>query len=264
MKKLVLLACSALLLASCGETAAPVVEVKSLAEMTEDFNAQVKALYEDSTLTREEISAKYDELLNASYEAHKADSLGMTQFVSLMLDAWDYQTLQQKYAEADTLTQNNARVQHYMEVLGNYQKVLPGAQYIDIVGPEVRTNEEISVAKVLAEGKPVLLDFFASWCPPCKRAIKNEFPELVKQAEGKMNILGIDVWEDKREDIDKAMTELPITWRVLVAGGRQNSPADTWGVTSIPSLVLLSADGTILARGHALEEIQEELDKILK
>ena len=56
------------------------------------------------------------------------------------------------------------------------------------------------------------------------------------------------------------MPTLPITWPVIYTGDRDDSPADLYGVSSIPTLVLLSPDGTILARGQ-MDEISKILEK---
>ena len=83
-------------------------------------------------------------------------------------------------------------------------------------------------------------------------------PGVAEKYADKLTILGIDVWEKKREDLDAVMPTLPITWPVIYTGDRDQSPADLYGVTGIPTLVLLSPDGTILARGQ-----MDEINKVL-
>lgn len=259
-KNVLLIAAAAVVLGSCNEAKQP---VESVQEGRDALRAALSEIQEDSTLSDDEFDAAYYGVVAEFYDRHQHDSLALELFNTLVNNVWDNATAQANYANADTLVQNNERVQHYMRLSEARAKTGAGAAYVDIAGPDVLDDsKQLSIASTLAEGKPVLLDFFASWCPPCRRAINNELPGLKEKYSGKLNILGIDVWENKKEDIDKAMGELPITWPVIYTGGRDNSPAYLYGVQSIPTVVLLSADGTILARSHSLDDIMSELEKV--
>lgn len=263
MKKvMMMLACAAGLFTACSEqqAAAP---VETVAEGKAALHAAIEALRADTTMTEEAFEAAYNQLLEETYQKHVNDSLGLQLFTELGVETWDAKTIKANFEAADTLIQNNERCQRYVMLAENREKTAVGTAYVNIEGQNIRNlDEKMSIENVLAEGKPVLVDFFASWCPPCRKAIKTELPDLVKKYEGKMNLLGIDVWENKLEDIQKAMEELPISWRVIYTGGRENSPAYGYGVSSIPTMVLLGADGTILARGHELADILPALEKV--
>ena len=257
---MIMLACVAGLWTACSEQKAAPVE--SVEEGKAALQAQLEALQADSTMTEDAFEKAYYQLMEETYQKHMHDSLGLEMFCELAAEHWDFQTVKQHMEAADTLVQNNDRSQRYLMLAENREKTVAGTAYVNIEGQNIRNlDEQMSIEGVLAEGKPVLVDFFASWCPPCRKAIKTELPELAKKYEGKMSILGIDVWENKLEDIQKAMGELPITWRVIYTGGRENSPAYAYGVSSIPTMVLLGADGTILARGHALSDVLPALEK---
>ena len=260
-KTTLLIAATAVVLGSCNQTKQP---VETAQEGREALRAALHEIQEDSTLSDAEFESAYYGVVTEFYDRHHNDSLAIELFNTLVNNVWDNATAQTNYAKADTLVQNNERVQHYMRLSEARAKTSAGAAYVDIAGPDVLDDsKQLSISSTLADGKPVLVDFFASWCPPCRRAINNELPGLKEKYSGKLNILGIDVWENKKEDIDKAMGELPITWPVIYTGGRDSSPAYLYGVQSIPTVVLLSADGTILARSHSLNDIMPELEKAI-
>ena len=83
---------------------------------------------------------------------------------------------------------------------------------------------------------------------------------MAEKYADRLTILGIDVWERQREDLDEAMGQLPITWQVRYTGTGSEWPADLYGVKYIPTLVLIDKDGTILARG-GMEDIEKVLEQ---
>ncbi|MEN0048977.1 MAG: TlpA disulfide reductase family protein, partial [Bacteroidota bacterium] len=111
-------------------------------------------------------------------------------------------------------------------------------------------------------GKIVLVDFWASWCGPCRRENPNVVKMYEKYKDQGFEILGVSL--DKQETRWlQAIEQDKLTWpQVSDLKGWQNEVATLYSVRSIPSTVLVDAEGKIMARnlrGAALEAKLEQV-----
>jgi peroxiredoxin len=131
---------------------------------------------------------------------------------------------------------------------------------------EMKTPDEksIKLSDYVGKGKVVLIDFWASWCPPCRR----EMPNLVQAYERYKNkgfeIVGVSL--DKTADAwKKGIADLHITWPQMSDLQYWNCEgAKLYAVSSIPHTVLIDGEGTIIARGLHGKGLQEKLAEVLK
>mgnify|MGYP001183532179 CR=1 FL=1 len=97
--------------------------------------------------------------------------------------------------------------------------------------------------------KPVLLVFWATWCPECKGAI----PEINAMATGplaaKLQVLGLD-FRESREKVANAVKARYIRYPVLL--DEKGQVARAYGVVGIPTYVLIGRDGKVAYREHVL------------
>ena len=121
-------------------------------------------------------------------------------------------------------------------------------------------NREIDLAQL--KGKVVLIDFWATWCAPCKK----EMPYLIETyaacKERGFEIVGINL-DSQIEDVRKYCNDHEIGWPQYFDGkGWENAIAKQWAVQSIPACYLLDRNGTVRHIGPAgarLREMVEEL-----
>lgn len=130
--------------------------------------------------------------------------------------------------------------------------------------PEIaQPNPEGKVLKLSDErGKYVLIDFWASWCRPCRMENPNVVKAYNKYRKAGFEIFGVSLDKDKNKWV-QAIAQDGLTWKhVSDLRGWNAQPAANYGVTSIPATVLLDQEGKIIAknlRGQALEAKLTEL-----
>jgi len=116
------------------------------------------------------------------------------------------------------------------------------------------------------KGKAVLLNFWATWCPPCKAEIPwfVEFAEKYK--DQRLAVLGISV-DDTPEDIRAFAAEYQINYPMLVGEGQDELKAAYDAEAVIPVSWLIKPDGTLLAKAqgiHAKEWFEENLTSMFE
>lgn len=135
----------------------------------------------------------------------------------------------------------------------------PGADAPDIVLPDPEGNE---IALSSLRGKYVLIDFWASWCKPCRIENPNVVKMYSKYSKDNFEIFGVSL-DQKKENWIKAIKDDKLTWPQVSDLKYWNSAgAKLYNVTSIPHTVLVGPDGKIVAtnlRGPSLESKLAEL-----
>ncbi len=149
---------------------------------------------------------------------------------------------------------------------GSVEKLLNTAVGKPFTDFEMNTPEgkPMKISDYAGKQKAVLIDFWASWCGPCRAAM----PELKKiyaeyHAKG-FEIVGVSL--DGQEDRWKAaIKDDGLTWpHMSDLKGWNCAGAGLYGVRSIPALVLIDAKGTIVARNIHGDELRKKLDELLK
>ena len=156
----------------------------------------------------------------------------------------------------------------YQEMLNKYRgkNLKPGAPVPDIIGRDLQGN---TVALANFKGKYVLLDFWASWCAPCRREIPHLKKALQVISESPMAnqfvvlSFSIDTKENSwKGAIEQNQMDIPGWVHISDLAGGNSDMAMRYGVTSVPQTFLINPDGLLVQKNLRGEELVQKIKNI--
>ncbi|MFI3263558.1 MAG: TlpA disulfide reductase family protein [Rikenellaceae bacterium] len=139
-----------------------------------------------------------------------------------------------------------------------------GQPYMEIELP-TPNGEVVSLSSIVEAGNYVLVDFWASWCPPCRKENPNVVSAYNKYKDKGFTVYGVSLDKPSgKSDWEKAIADDKLTWtNVSDLKFWDCVPAGMYGVNSIPSNFLISPEGVIVGKNLREEELHNKLEELL-
>jgi peroxiredoxin len=174
-------------------------------------------------------------------------------------------SLTQKYEGDSNLAEMKKRYNAYKEQVEkikeqqDQQNAWIGKKAPELTLPDVN-GKNVSISSF--RGKYLLVDFWASWCQPCRAENPNVVAAYNQYKNKNFTILGVSL-DKKKENWLQAIKEDQLKWTHVSDLAFWDSKAvTTFGFTGIPYNVLIDPDGTIIAEGLRGEELESKLHEI--
>jgi peroxiredoxin len=174
---------------------------------------------------------------------------------------FDTKVAEMQFSKFSTALKESALGKQQAATIATARKKEVGALAMDFSQADVN-NKLVKLSDF--KGKYVLIDFWASWCAPCRA----ENPNVVKaynQLKGKnFEIIGVSL-DEKREPWVKAIEHDGLPWvNVSDLKGWKNEVAIKYGVSAVPQNILLDPAGKVIAKNLRGEELLSKLSTLVK
>lgn len=209
------------------------------------------------------LNDKFDSTVKTSYEANKNNIFGGFLLGSFLYYEMDAEELE-KALDPALVKYNDDVLKGARRMLESLALRKPGKPFTDFSmadkdGKEHKLSEWIGKG---TEGNYVLIDFWASWCGPCRREMPNVVENYKKYHDKGFEVIGISLDKD-REKWLQAVESLGLSWIHLSDLKYWNcAGAELYGIKSIPASVLVGPDGKIIANDLRGPQLGEKLKSL--
>lgn len=240
----------------------------------DNYNATNERLYDiqinynnksHAGASEEEMSVileEYNEFMKKTINENVNNIFG-TYLFSERCAEWSSAEIREQLEKFPAKMRKNSIMQRVEKRLIAQERTEIGAPYIEIVAKNA-DGQDVALSSLVGEGKWVLVDFWATWCGPCRAEIPYLVAAYNTYAERGFEIYGVSLDNDA-EAWKEYVANNDMKWvNVLGIDAEKESPAaESYGIRSIPSNFLISPEGKIAAKNLRGQEVIKKLSELI-
>ncbi|MBQ7489578.1 MAG: AhpC/TSA family protein [Bacteroidales bacterium] len=243
------------------ELEAQIMEAAETASLATPEEAEAANALFDSTYNV--LLAEFKQCTHKFYEDNKDNVLGVLALETLCeVEEYNVEQFNAILADASPIVRDYPSILKKVKKLQQMENTSVGKHYIDVDILDSETGKMQKLSDYI-EGKVALIDFWASWCGPCRRAIPYVAEMYSKYAGKGLTVIGLNVWDspEKQAEIIKAMN---MNWIQIADTTSENIVSTTYSVEGIPHIMLIDANGTIVARNLDENTMEKAIKEALE
>lgn len=256
-------------------------ELKVLQDVSEKYNQAYKAkagedvleaIKEEDNEAREDLEPFYEELreINIQFIKNNPDSYVGLLEARFVMGELLYAEAEELFSVFDESLKKSSMGVDIRKELDKLKSGSPGSVATDISAIDIK-GEQFELSDL--RGQYVLVDFWASWCVPCRKGNPHLLDLYAKYKDKGFEILGVSDDDSRPEAWKKAVVKDQIgVWKHVLRGLERkggeyvfdNDISDGYGISTLPTKILINPEGVIIGRYGSGGSKHEELDVKLK